>query len=130
MRWITPLSLTVLLLASAAHAADRTTCEGKRGWQREIVRGAVERWLASDARPEDLVELVQAEHGIVACAAGSVPPRLHTTVLPRGLEVDQLGGVLLANELAWSGLLPPPETGLAGEYFRVKPRHRRGEPRP
>ncbi len=44
---------------------------------------------------------------------------LHTTTLPRGLEMDSLGALLLANELEWSGLIPPPGEGLAGGIFRV-----------
>ena len=68
------------------------------------------------------MELIQAEHGIVACATGSgLPSRLHTTTLSPGLALDQLGAVLLSNELEWSGLMPRPEVGLAGMFFRVAP---------
>ena len=113
------LSLS-LLTPGLAGAYDTATCGGKRDWQRGVVRDAIWRWFENDAQPSDLIELVQAEHGIVACARGALPGRLHTPDLPRGLELDQLGAVLLANELEWSGLIPPPEEGLAGEFFRVR----------
>ena len=64
---------------------------------------------------------MQAEHGIAACSTSALLPlRLHTTTLPRGLGLDQLGAVLLANELEWSGLVPAPEQGLLGEFFVVR----------
>jgi len=34
--------------------------------------------------------------------------------------LDQLGAALLANELEWRGVMPRPEHGLAGEFFRVR----------
>ncbi len=113
------LALT-LLAPGLARAYDSATCDGKRDWQRGVVRDAIWRWFENDAQPSDLIELVQAEHGIVACARGALPRRLHTPHLPRGLELDQLGAVLLSNELEWSGLIPPPEEGLVGEFFRVR----------
>jgi hypothetical protein len=107
-------------LPGAALARDTATCDGKRSWQRAIVREAVHDWFRGQPDPDGLIDLVQAEHGIAACARGGVPRRLHTTSLPRGLAVDQLGAVLLANELEWSGLMPPPERALAGKFFRVR----------
>ena len=77
-------------------------------------------WFTQEPRENALLELVQAEHGIVACSvSSSLPPRLHTTTLPQGLELERLGALLLANELEWNGLIPPPEKGLTGETFRV-----------
>ncbi len=115
------LAITALLtLWTSAASADTVSCNGKRGWQRSIVLEAVHGWFTQEARANALLELVQAEHGIVACSSNpSLPPRLHTTTLPRGLGMDSLGALLLANELEWSGLIPPPGEGLAGEVFRV-----------
>ncbi len=116
------LTLAWLSFPAFAHALDTASCAGKRGWQRSVVQNAVHRWFSNDARPHDLLDLIQAEHGIVACAAGTaLPLRLHTTMLGPGLELDQLGALLLANELEWSGLIPRPEAGLAGMFFRVAP---------
>jgi hypothetical protein len=110
-----------LALPAGAWAIDTVSCEGKRGWQRNIVQNAVRGWFVGAPDPDHLVTLVQAEHGIVACAASaSPPPHLHTTTLPRGLSLDQLGAVLLANELEWTGLVPTPEEGLVGEMFRIE----------
>ena len=110
----------LLTLWTSAASADTVSCNGKRGWQRSIVLESVHGWFTRDARPNALLDLVQAEHGIVACSSSSsLPPRLHTTTLPRGLEMGSLGAVLLANELEWGGLIPPPGEGLAGEIFRV-----------
>lgn len=120
--WALRLAALIILvgLAAAASAADTVSCDGKRGWQRRVTQDAVHRWFASQSRPEDLIELVQAEQGLAACSAGgSMPLRLHSATLPRGLELDQLGPILLANELEWSGLVPRPEAGLAGELFRI-----------
>ena len=115
------VALLGTVLPALAYAADTASCEGKRGWQRSIVQSAVHRWFTSEVRPDDLLELIQAEHGIAACASGlALPLRLHTTMLSRGLALDQLGAVLLANELEWSGLIPRPEEGLAGAFFRVE----------
>jgi hypothetical protein len=115
-------SLLVILVPVSASAAETASCEAKQGWRHRIVRSAVHRWFRSDPRPDDLLHLIQAEQGIVACTIGDARPlRLHTMTLPRGLQVDQLGAVLLANELEWSGLVPRPEEGLAGEWFPVKP---------
>jgi hypothetical protein len=117
------LTLVGALLAGPAHgsAASYATCDGKRGYQRDVVREIVHDWFGGAARGEGLLELVQAEQGIAACrAGGGRPVRLHSTTLPRGLALDQLGGVLLSNELQWSGFLPEPHEGLAGEFFRVK----------
>jgi hypothetical protein len=121
MKWrFVLLTLAWLAFPTLAYSLDTATCEGKRRWQRSIVQNAVHRWFSSDARPDDLIELIQAEHGIVACAAGTAAPlRLHTTTLSPGLELDQLGALLLANELEWSGLIPRPEEGLAGMFFQV-----------
>ncbi len=123
------LAMAALLTLSASGAsADTVSCNGKRGWQRAIVLESVHGWFAQELRANALLELVQAEHGIVACSSrSSLPPRLHTTTLPHGLEVDRLGALLLANELEWSGLIPPPGEGLAGEIFRVH--SARGTPR-
>lgn len=123
--------LVPLLVAAAvplaAAAGDTATCEGKRGWQREVVRDSVHRWFAGDPRPDDLLELIQAEQGVVACrTTDGRPLRLHTTALTRGLQVDQLGAVLLANELEWSGLVEPPEEALAGKWFEVVGREPEG----
>ena len=121
MKWRSVLlALAWLAFPTLAYSLDTATCEGKRRWQRSIVQNAVHRWFSSDARPDDLIELIQAEHGIVACASGAAAPlRLHTTTLSPGLELDQLGALLLANELEWSGLIPRPEVGLAGMFFQV-----------
>ncbi len=116
------LALIWLAFAPLAHALDTASCAGKRGWQRGIVKNAVHSWVSNDAQPQALMELIQAEHGIVACATGSgLPSRLHTTTLTPGLALDQLGAVLLSNELEWSGLMPRPEVGLAGMFFRISP---------
>lgn len=125
MRKLITLSLVlgVLGLALPATAADSVSCPGKRGWQRSIVQGAIFDWFDGRPDPDRLVDLVQAEHGIVACSARSGKPRrLHTVTLSRGMAVDQLGAVLLANELEWRGLVPTPEVGLAGRSFRVSTR--------
>lgn len=116
------LAVLTLLAAMALPAhADTVSCNGKRGWQREIVLDSIWSWFAQAPRPEALIELVQAEHGIVACASHrSRPLRLHTTTLPRGLEPERLGALLLSNELEWGGLVARPEQGLAGELFRVR----------
>jgi hypothetical protein len=121
-RW-TAVALSLLLLSApfVARGTDTSSCEDKRVWQRSIVQSAVHRWFARDPNPGDLLHLIQAEQGIVACAGGSARPlRLHTTTLPRGLGADQFGAILLANELEWNGLIPRPEDGLAGEGFRVR----------
>ena len=113
------VGITLMPLASA-QAADSVSCPGKRSWQRDIVRDTIFDWFEGQPDPDHLVDLVQAEHGIVACSARSGRPRrLHTVTLTRGLAVDQLGAVLLANELEWRGLVPTPEVGLAGRSFRV-----------
>jgi len=114
-----------LATAGTSSAIDTVSCEGKRSWQRQIVRDSVHAWFRGLPEPDGLVQLVQAEHGIVACAGGASPRRLHTTTLQPGLDLDQYGAVLLANELEWSGLMPRPEEGLAGEFFRIQ----RREPR-
>lgn len=114
------LMLCALGLALPAAAADSVSCSGKRGWQRTIVQDAIFDWFAGRPDPDRLVDLVQAEHGIVACSARSGNPRrLHTVTLSRGMAANQLGAVLLSNELEWSGLVPVPEEGLAGRSFRV-----------
>jgi hypothetical protein len=122
MRRLATLTIASVLAigASMAHA-DTVSCNGKRSWQRDIVLDSVHRWFSRTPRRDSLIELVQAEHGIVACSSNpSLPQRLHTTLLPHGLELDRFGALLLANELEWSGLIPPPEDGLAGEFFRVR----------
>ena len=111
----------VLALGAPAARADTVSCDGKRGWQRAVVLDSVHRWFAQEPRPDALLELVQAEHGIVACSSSPFPPmRLHTTMLPHGLELDHFGALLLVNELEWAGLIARPEEGLAGRYFRVR----------
>ncbi len=110
-----------LALGAPAARADTVSCNGKRGWQRTVVLDSVHRWFAQEPRSDALLELVQAEHGIVACSSSPFPPRrLHTTTLPHGLELDHLGALLLANELEWAGLIARPEEGLAGRVFRVR----------
>lgn len=123
MRWRSYwMALFCVVLPAVTHALDTASCAGKRAWQRSIVQSAVHGWFSNDARADELMQLIQAEHGIVACAAGTaLPSRLHTTTLSPGLELDQLGAVLLANELEWSGLIARPETGLAGVFFRIAP---------
>ena len=112
-----------VLFMGASVQADTVSCDGKRAWQRELVQRAVHGWFEGTPDPDDLIQLMQAEHGIAACAAGfRLPARLHTTALPYGLSLDQLGAVLLSNELQWSGLVPSPEAGLAGEFFEVRRR--------
>ena len=126
MRWMARFrgtGLVALLLcgASVASARDTVSCEGKWSWQRDVVRAAVRGWFTNQPRTEDLLELIQAEQGIVACSSSPARSvRLHTTTLPRGLDPGQLGAVLLANELEWSGLVPRPESGLAEEWFPVR----------
>lgn len=110
--------------AGASRAADTASCEGKRSWQRSIVESAIRAWLDQATRPADLLELIQAEQGIAACGPGQ-GIRLHVTRLPINLVPSQLGAVLLANELEWRGLVPPPEDALRGKFFRVAaPRER------
>ena len=123
MKHILALALIGSFLAPATSAAvDTVSCSGKRGWQRDIVRQAVVAWFHGVPDPDHLVQLVQAEHGIVACSGGAQPRSLHTPTLQRGLDMTQLGAVLLANELEWRGLMPRPEEGLVGEFFRVERR--------
>jgi hypothetical protein len=110
----------VLAAPATAAAAGYATCDEKRSYQREVVREIVHDWFDGATRAQGLLELVQAEQGIAACrAGGGRAVRLHSTTLPRGLALDQLGGILLSNELEWSGFLPAPQAGLAGEYFHV-----------
>lgn len=119
--WILVTALVGAALFSASAHADTASCGGKRGWQRDLVEQAVHDWFRSEAKPESLLHLIQAEHGIAACGGrGAAPARLHTATLPRGIELDRLGAALLANELEWSGVMPRPESGLAGELFRVR----------
>ncbi len=121
--WILVTALSAATMFAPRAQADTASCGGKRGWQRELVRGAVHDWFRSEANPDALIFLIQAEHGIAACASrGPAPARLHTPTLPRGLALDQLGAALLANELEWRGVMPRPEHGLAGEFFRVRER--------
>ncbi len=130
MKRIAALAVTgaLALLPAVAHA-DTVSCNGKRGWQRQVVLDSVHRWFAGAPRRDALIELVQAEHGIVACSSNSsLSLRLHTTTLPHGLELDRFGALLLANELEWGGLIPPPEQGLAGEFFRVRSEPAMAEP--
>lgn len=115
--------VSAAMFSAPAQARDTISCESKHAWQREIVRDAVHGWLLGEAQPDALLALIQAEQGIVACRPEPRRiMRLHTLRLDRGLEVDQLGAVLLANELEWSGLVPAPADGLAGEWFRVRVR--------
>ena len=120
-KWMMAVVLVGITSTAQADVIDTASCDGKRGWQRHVVREAVQHWMDARSEPEDLIALVQAEHGIVACNPGGRPRGLHTTTLPAGLRPEQLGGLLLANELAWRGLVPPPEVGLAGMTFRVRP---------
>ena len=124
MRRLAALTIaSVLAVGASTVHADTVSCNGKRGWQRDVVLDSIHRWFSRAPRRDSLIELVQAEHGIVACSSNpSQRLRLHTTTLPHGLEIDRFGALLLANELEWSGLVPPPETGLAGELFRVRSR--------
>lgn len=115
------LIIAAVALPGVANAVDTVSCDGKRSWQRDIVKEAVREWVAGHPDADALVELVQAEHGIVACNTAGRPQHLHTTTLPRSLSLDQFGAVLLANELEWRGLMPAPEVGLAGRFFRVAP---------
>lgn len=118
--WNPALALVVLATTFASSAAA-SSCPDKQVWQRQIVRDTIQRWFREESRPADLLDLVQAEQGMLACAArGHKLRRLHTSTLPRGLQIGQLGAVLLANELAWSGLIPSPEEGLAGRWFPIK----------
>ncbi len=121
--WVLVAAAAMLSLYAQISRADTVSCDGKRSWQRQIVRDSVWGWFQGEPNPDDLISLIQAEHGIAACASlGGRASRLHTPTMPRGLELDQLGAMLLANELEWSGLVPRPEEGLAGEFFRVRRR--------
>jgi len=121
--WVLVTALSAATVFAPRAQADTASCGGKRGWQRGLVQAAVHDWFRSEPDPEALVFLIQAEHGIAACASrGTSPARLHTPTLPRGLVLDQLGAALLANELEWRGVMPRPEHGLAGEFFRVRER--------
>ncbi len=116
------LVLVLSITGQDAHAAGTVSCTQKRLWQRSIVETTIDRWFAEKARAEDLLDLLQSEQGIAACALGKRElPNLHTPTLPRDLALDELGAILLANELAWSRLLPPSEEGVAGRTFRVVP---------
>ena len=117
------LAFAVAAAATMALASSTARCQDKRAWQQRIVERIVQRWLDGQPRALDLADLIQAEQGRVACSAGSeFPTRLHTPQLPRYLELDQLGSVLLAHELEWRFLLPPPEAGLIGVSFKVRSR--------
>ena len=86
------------------------------------MEATIDRWFAEEARAEDLLDLLQSEQGIAACALGQRDlPNLHTPTLPRDLALDELGAILLANELTWGRLLPPSEDGVSGRTFRVVP---------
>jgi len=114
------MALYLLLAQGAAPAVagETASCEGKRTWQRSVVEKAIQEWFSQTTRNEDLLELIQAEQGIAACRQGDLI-RLHTTRLPINLVPQQLGAVLLANELEWRGLVAAPEEALAGKFFRV-----------
>jgi hypothetical protein len=117
--WIRIALATALLGASTARAGtDTSSCAGKRTWQSALVADTIRSWLEGTPRPENLLALVQAEQGIAACEQQQ-RPTLHTAQLPPGLKIPQLGAILLANELEWRGLVPPPEEALAGKTFRV-----------
>ncbi len=105
-------------LAHAGVGIDTGSCAGKRAWQRRLVEDTIRSWFEGTPRPENLIDLVQAEQGIVACLDAD-RPTLHTPRLPPGLKLPQLGALLLANELEWRGLVPPPEEALAGKVFRI-----------
>jgi hypothetical protein len=130
--WALVTAVVVTMVAGSA-GADTVSCDGKRGWQRQLVQKTVADWFRGETDPDDLVYLVQAEHGIAACATrGTPPPRLHTPMLTRGFELEHLGAVLLAQELEWLGLMPAVEHGLAGGFFRVRVQpqpapHKRGD---
>ena len=124
MKWSLWLIATLVVAMTTLYGvafADTASCAGKRSWQRDLVQHAVHGWFLGDPDPDDLVHLIQAEHGIAACAPrGSSPRRLHTATLPRGLELDEFGATLLANELEWRGLVSRPEDGLLGGRFRMR----------
>lgn len=118
-RWSLGALAALLLGASAAHAGiDTGSCAGKRTWQRRLVEDTIRSWFEGAPRPDNLIDLVQAEQGIAACLDADAPT-LHTPRLPPGLKLPQLGALLLANELEWRGLVPPPEEALAGKSFRI-----------
>ena len=118
--WILGLALLGALPAGA-RPIDTASCDGKRGWQRQIVREAVAHWLDATVDPGDLVALVQAEHGIVACSPGRLPRGLHTTTLPAGLRPAQLGG-------SPAGPAAVPREGPGQNPARLPPRGRGGGP--
>ena len=119
-RPLSAMALAVLLFAATGAQAgiDTGSCAGKRAWQRKLVEDTIRSWFEGAPRPENLIDLVQAEQGIVACLDPE-RPRLHTPRLPPGLKLPQLGALLLAHELEWRGLVPPPEEALAGKSFRI-----------
>ena len=113
------IAFAILLCGAGAAQAgiDTGSCAGKRAWQRKLVEETIRSWFEGAPRAENLIDLVQAEQGIAACQ--DPERRLHTTRLPPGLKLPQLGAILLANELEWRGLIPPPEEALAGKAFRI-----------
>jgi len=114
------ITVAAFSLAGAATvwAADTVSCEGKRTWQRRIVMQTIRLWLKQQPHGENLIDLLQAEQGIAGCLR-SEDVRLHSTRIPRNLTQQQLGPMLLANELEWRGVLEPPQDILTGKFFRV-----------
>ena len=114
-------------LVSVAEAADYANCNHKRTLHRQIVLENVISWYDGDVDPGRLVDLVQIELGIGTCVLGKKEyPRLHTPTFPRQVDPKNFPALMLANELAWKGLLPEPTDGLVGEVFLVSPESLRG----
>ena len=67
--WLLVATVAMLSLYAQISRADTVSCDGKRSWQRQIVRDSVWGWFQGEPNPDDLISLIQAEHGIVACAS-------------------------------------------------------------
>ncbi len=111
---------TVLATAPAAEATNTVGCDAKKVWRLSIIETIVGDWYHNKSRTADLIDLISAEQGLAVCALGRARgTQLHTSTLPRSLQPEELGALLLANELEWAQLLPAPQEGLSGHSFQV-----------
>ena len=114
------LAIAVLAPTHAAVATNTVGCSAKMTWRNEVVETLVKSWYRNNGHTDDLLDLIQAEQGLTACNLGKAQTTpLHTSTLSRDLQLEELGGLLLANELQWARLLPEPEEGLSGRSFQV-----------